>query len=197
MNLFKTLSAIAFVAFSVSSAHSIELVTNGDFESNPFDLGWSTQGQAAIGNWTNESDNRFSSNSAWLGGYNSADDTLMQSINTANMATGNLSFDLVVQRLDDSGFDFLDVSFGGRLLDRIDLGDTQDKGFISLAKAYDVSSEMGHGVQDLVFHGTTDWVHPGSAFIDNVSLDANPVPEPASWIALSIGALGLLRRYFR
>lgn len=186
----------AFLLLSISS-YAVELVTNGDFEGAPLGTGWtesSAGGFPIIGDWSGLDPNAPTTNTAWLGGYEDAVDSVTQSLDSTGYVTGTLSFDVTVNNVDVPGFDFLDVTLGGTNVLSLDLGDFEPVDFYLHHFDLDVSALLG-GPQDLVFTVTTDDSLNSSAFIDNVSLNAQqPVPEPASMAALGFGALALLRR---
>jgi hypothetical protein len=90
---------------------------------------------------------------------------------------------------------FLDITIGSTLVQRIDLGDTNFLGITPLARrTYNVGAFMGTGAQDVKFFIRKDTQTQFSVFIDNVSLAARPVPEPATMTVLGFALAAMLRR---
>lgn len=195
---------IALALTTVGFASAVELVTNGNFESNPLGFGW-TEASAGqfqiIGDWSGgavDSSGDFGppTNTAWLGGYDDADDSITQSVSTlTGVSTATLAFDFYFANEDIAGFDFFTVSLGNDVLDTIDLGNDDAVTLTGPAHlTYNVTSLMNGSAKDLVFRVTTDSAFGSSAFVDNVSISAATVPEPATMAAIGLGIAALLRR---
>ena len=191
------LIGLAVLAASSSFASAIQLVSNGDFEggiapwveNSPPAFIISNHGVLSFGADPNN-------DYAWLGGYSNADDIITQTINFGSLAgTATLTFDYSdFDANEDPDYDYFTVSIGSTLLEKIDIGAGANGVERISAKSYDVSSFMGTGVQTLEFRVTTDVALASSAFVDNVSIDAQPVPEPATMAALGLGLAAVVRR---
>jgi hypothetical protein len=192
----KKILLIAAATVVASQAFATELIVNGDFEATPADTGWTLGGIAAIDDWTGY-DPLLVTNTAWLGGYDESIDTITQTVNTAGAVSGFLSFDYFFENGDIAGFDFLNIYFGGNLVDSIDLGN--DDAIVvdgPFNMVYDVSGYLNGGSQDVVFEVLTDDFPDtySSAWVDNVSVDVQAVPEPASMLVLAGAAAFAARR---
>ncbi len=206
MNSKTVLLALALFG-AVATAPAVELVTNGGFEATTLGQGWSWSSSGnyslagSIDDWNEPDPFDMSGNTLWMGGYAelddlpSSDDVLSQSIDTSGYATATLALDLVGDGFDVIGapdpFDYLTVSFGGQQLELIDLGNGADP--FKRRLTYDISGLLG-GTKTLSIAVHNDDVNDASAFIDNISIVAAPVPEPASMAALALGAAALVRR---
>ncbi|MBX3111623.1 MAG: PEP-CTERM sorting domain-containing protein [Fimbriimonadaceae bacterium] len=195
------LVTLALAVAAAGTSFATQLVTNGDFEAGS--AGWTESsggGFVIIGDWSGSvvdgaGDLGPPTMTAWLGGYESADDSVTQSISTVSGGTATLDFDYYFANEDVAGFDFLTVSLGGVQLGEYDLGNDDAvalNGPIHIT--LDVSSMMDGSAQDLAFRVTTDSSLNSSAFIDNVSLVADSVPEPATMAVLALGVGALVRR---
>ena len=190
-------STLTVMAATVS--FGAELVTNGDFEATPPDLGWTVSGTTIIGDWSGSVVSSAGNlgpptNTAWLGGVNGTDDQLRQTVTSVNGGTATFSFDLFYTNEDGPNFDLFLVYLDSVLIYSQDLGDSfpvtlYGPNHISV----DVSDQMDGGSKDILFEVLTDGSLPCSAFVDNVSIQT-AVPEPASLTALGLGALAVLRR---
>lgn len=196
-----TLAALALA----TSAHAAELVVNGGFQNGGPDeaTGWTQTGLPLIANnsaWTN---GLMPTRSVGLGGYTNADDSVSQAIATAGYGSGVLTFDFVWEDLDNNaGNDFFTVSFGGTTLETFDLGATPGNALGNLyrtTKSYDLTPYFDDSTKTLTLRGTTDGssFSASSAYVDNVSIQAQPVPEPATLAALGFGVALFARRKAR
>ena len=179
-----------------------ELVNNGDFEATPSNFGWTEASGGnftIIGDWSTAivdsvGDLGPPTNTAWLGGYNDAVDTITQSVLTPNAAgTAFLDFDYQFTDEDLPAFDFFNVSIGGTTVFNTDIGGTFTGTLSSVIhKHINVLSLMNGTSKDLVFKVTTDSSLSSSVFVDNVKLTTTP--EPASFAVLGLGAFALILR---
>lgn len=180
--------------FAASSAFAVDLVSNGNFEAG--NTNWTEMGAfTIIGDWSGAGGP--ATQTAWLGGYDDANDSITQSVSTLSGASAMLELDLWWVNIDIPTYDFFTISFGGSTIYTRDLGDLEPIDLYGPEHlSFDISSMMDGSAKDLVFGVTTDdFPDSGcSAFVDNVSIQANVVPEPATLAVLGLGVAALRRR---
>lgn len=150
----------------------------------------------------------------WLGGLNPRTSVIQQEIDTSGFVggTATLKFKLVYEDEDLSGRDFFNVDFGGARIKTVDMG----AGYVNWVNptsgvvrqggvhfwlredvTIDLSSYLDGTKKLLTFTTINDsnqTYGSSSAWVDNVSIQAQPVPEPATMAALGLGAAAMLRR---
>jgi len=149
---------------------------------------------------------------AWLGGLNPRTSIIQQQIDTAGFKNGvaTLKFKLVYEDEDIVGRDFLHVDFGANRVLTVDLGaywvDWKNQfGVIRQGGVHfwaldtptiDLSPYLDGTTKNLTFTVINDATpnSSSSAWLDNVSIQAQPVPEPATTAAFGLGAAAMLRR---
>lgn len=201
-------AALLLLVGAFSSANAVQLVYNGGFEikdsNDYYGNGWNIEHYEAgveasydrdvyFDEWSTGYDYAPPGVSAFLG-YASEDDvTLSQIINSAGYSAATLKFDLYSDGYDDvGGYDTLEVFYDGISIDFIDLGN--DGVPFSGTYTYDISSLLTGSNQLLEFQVINDASYATWSWVDNVSIEATPVPEPASMLALGAGAALLIRR---
>jgi hypothetical protein len=191
------LSAIILTGALTLSANATQLISNGDFQ-NPLAEPWIITGATSIvgehGGLSAMSvpGNRYAN----MGGFGYDIEGITQTVDFGAVAgDASLAFDLQWIDAEDPNMAFLDITIGSTLVQRIDLGDTNFLGITPLARrTYNVGAFMGTGAQDVKFFIRKDTQTQFSVFIDNVSLAARPVPEPATMTVLGFALAAMLRR---
>ena len=209
--MLKTLTGTLALALLLStSASASELVKNGDFEKTPNGSDWSivSSGGYSAAKIFLRNDKRIigvQGGFAFLAGYNGGIDTISQTIDTQRVGSAVLTYDLSWFCRDSTKYDFLQVRFGNDLIDTFDLGSDDNADFeknLTGSFSFDLTPYLDGTAKSLSFTGINDYYAPderinqyaSAVFIDNVSIQAQPVPEPSSLAALGLAGLALLRR---
>ena len=209
--MLKTLTGTLALALLVStSASAAELVKNGDFETRPNGSDWSivSSGGYSASKIFLRDDKKIigvQGGFAFLAGYNGGVDTISQTIDTQGLGAAVLTYDLSWFSRDSTQYDFLEVRFGNDLIDTFDLGSDDIADFdknLTGSFSFDLTPYLNGTAKSLSFTGINDYYAPderinqyaSAVFIDNVSIQAQPVPEPASLMAIGLGVVAFLRR---
>lgn len=179
VNIIRYVSLFALSAAALS-ANAINLVSNPSFETGDF-TNWTLVGDP---NFTFV-DTGFSSDgnfAAWLGEFNGVG-SLTQTIATVPGASYTFSFDFAG---DNDNPSFFSAAFGSNTVMSV-TNPPFDVDYVSHSFTVVASS----ATTDVKFSFLDE---PFFLNLDNVSVTANAVPEPASMAALGVGALCLLRR---
>ena len=208
--MLKTLTGTLALALLVStSASAAELVKNGNFETTPRGTDWSIVSSGGYSaskvflkdNYIKGVQGVF----AFLAGYNGGVETMSQTIDTQGAGSAILNYDLSWFCRDYIGSDFLEVRFGNDVIDTFDLGSDNDADLfknLTGSFSFDLTPYLDGTAKSLSFTGINDYYAPderingnaSAVFIDNVSIQAQPVPEPASLMAIGLGVVAFLRR---
>lgn len=193
---------------AAATASASELVYNGDFtiqdSSGVYGAGWtvdSVEGWEAdeiFQNWHEyPADDPFTDApdavTAFLGYDDENTDTISQSINTAGYSSAMLSVTFTSDAGDFTGFDFMHLWFGGQLIDAVDVG-SETFGAFQKTVTYDLTPMFDGTTKTLAVDVALDSSFPTWVWVENVSVQAQAVPEPATLTALSLGAFAVLRR---
>ena len=213
--LVKNGSLEAFTAPYTATSWTIpDLGTNPDGDPNNY---------ARVGSWANQvgtdpygflggphgagngTGSQIPTRTAWLGGLNPRTSIIQQNIDTAGFVGGSatLAFKLVYEDEDVPGADFFIVDFGGTRVKTVDMGAGYTTGrgggihwWVLENVVLDLSPYLDGTVKTLTFTTIND-AKPStssSAWIDNISIQAQPVPEPGAFATLGLGTLVCLRR---
>jgi subtilase family serine protease len=153
---------------------STQLINNGGFESG--NTGWteSSSGGYEIVDSSTSSLHHGGSASAWIDGYNSATDSIYQTISIPSTATSvQLSFYVYVstQESGSTAYDKFTAAIrntsGTTLATVKSLSNATASGWVQYT--YDLTSYKGQSVQ-VYFKGTTDSSLPTNFFLDDVSV---------------------------
>lgn len=206
MKISFTLLALATLG---ASASAVELVVNGGFdtivseEAPPWQLSGVNRAQGRwpiVGNNNTFTGGHMPGRSLGLADYTSANDAAWQTINTAGYGTATLTYRVVFHDSDTvAGRDIFTLSFGGTVLETFDIGAQPGSGndvYHVFNRTYDLTPYFDGTAKDLRFATVTDGSNftASGTYLDDVSIQASPVPEPATIAALGLGALALLRR---
>lgn len=203
-----TLALLALAALG-ASASAVELVVNGNFSNGAPDTAppWVLSGvNEAQGRWplianpNSFTGGNINSRALGLADYTGANDSAAQTINTAGYGAAKLTYRVVFHDAETVvGRDIFTLSFGGTVLETFDFGSAPGSGnslYHVFDRTYDLTPYFDGTAKELRFAQVTDTSNFTSSgtYIDNVSIQAAPVPEPATLAALGLGALAMLRR---
>lgn len=196
--------AVTLVFGVVGIAGAVPMLDNGGFETGDL-TGWSATANVSVGGtWLGISPTE-GSYQAIMSPLGFGDSDLSQgfSVDPTLYTEATISFDYNLIAWDwspiwDLGTDYFEVTYDSTVLAKVDLDDLYGDGATVLGRntfsaTYDAS--LLTGPLTFNFHlencGEGDELQNMIAFIDNVSIEAAPVPEPATLLLLSSGLVGL------
>ncbi len=180
LNSRKALFALATFGVLAVSANAVNIVSNGSFETSDFS-GWTLVGDPL----NNFVDTGFSSDgtfAAWLGEVGGTG-TLSQTIATVVGQAYTFSFDFAGDGDSPSSFA---AAFGSNTVLSV-----VDPAFDLNYNTYSYSVTATSALTNVQFTFQDDAFYVN---LDNVQVSAQAVPEPASFVALGMGAVALIRR---
>jgi hypothetical protein len=199
--------AVMMLTFGiVGMAGAVELLDNPGFEAGL--TGWShTANVIADGERYGISPTEGSLQAVMSAYVGALDSSLSQgfSIDPTLYTGATISFDYNLKAVNwfplDWGTDSLSVSYNGTEILNISLedafgGGATELGWTSFSENYS-AIDLGIGPLTVAFHvenappGGGDPWQALHGYIDNVSIDANPIPEPGTMLLLGFGLLGL------
>ncbi len=170
------------------AADAVELVYNGNFDqaTGGFAIGWYGNVAGACANW-----GVLDGNSVRCGGANNVHDWLAQDVDFGSVSGSALfTVDTYITTSEAPGHDMFAIQVGPFSTLWLDVAYFTGR----LHWEFDVGYVMGTGVQMMSFVTKTDASLPSSMYVDNVSIAANPVPEPVSLLVLGAGLAALAAR---
>lgn len=173
-------------------AHAVETVVHGDFETrDPFI--WTTNYTDMIGTW-NAPGTTGSSLSLAQGGI--AGSYAFQTLDLSAYGSATLSFDLTAVAHGAPGTSYLAVTLGyDNEVARYSFGSATDGETTTKHVSIPLTNRTGFLPNSpLLFMGAHQNGSHTGIWVDNVSIQAQPVPEPTTLAALGLGALAAFRR---